>query len=89
MKHDRNEVEEKQTETPARGSECRQQHKDPDWDRTKHPEKAHEQVSLVNVSQSRNDAKHNCDGVARFAFGSLGGAACPIAPIAACRVFWQ
>ena len=37
MKHYRDQVEEKQTQAPTRGSECRQQHEDPDWDRTKHP----------------------------------------------------
>src|SRR5438874_10857491 len=68
MKHYRNEVEEKQTEAPAGRSECGQQHEDADWDRTKHPQKARELVSFVNMSQAGNDTKDNCHGVARFAF---------------------
>jgi hypothetical protein len=89
MKHYRDEVEEKQAEAPARRSECRQQHEDPDWDRTKHPEKARELVSLVNMSQARNDAKDNCDGVARFAFRCFSRAACPITSVTAFGSFRQ
>ena len=89
MKHYRDEVEEKQTETPARGSECRQQHEDPDWDRTKHPEKARELVSLVNMSQAGNDTEDNRDGVTRFALRRLSRAARPITPVAACGILRQ
>ena len=89
MKHHRDEVEEKQTEAPARRSECRQQHEDPDWDRTKHPEKARELVSLVNMSQARNDTKDNGDGVARFAFRRFSRATCPITSVTLLGIFWQ
>jgi hypothetical protein len=81
MKHYREEVEEKQTEAPARRSECRQQHEDPDWNRTKHPQKARELVTLVNMSQAGNDAKDNSDGVARFAFCRFRRATCPITSV--------
>jgi hypothetical protein len=81
MEHDRDEVKEKKTEAPAGRCECSQQHKDPHWDRTKHPEKARELVSFVNMSQAGNDTKDNCDGVARFAFGRFSRAARPITSV--------
>ncbi len=87
MKHYRDEVEEKQTEAPARGSERRQQYEDPDWDRTKHPQKARELVSLINMSQAGNDTEDNCDGVTRFAFRRFSRPACPITPVAARGIF--
>ena len=89
MKHYRDEIEEKQTEAPARRSECRQQHEDPDWDRPKHPQKARELVSLVNMSQAGNDTEDNCDGVTRFAFRRFSRPARPITPVAARGVLRQ
>jgi len=87
VEHDSTEVKEKETETPAGGCECRQQHKDPHWDRPKHPEETHKLVSFVNMSQAGNDTKDNCDGVARFAFRSFGRATLPITSVAACGIF--
>src|SRR5205085_10492242 len=51
MKHYRDKVEEKETETPTGGCERRQQHEDSNRDRTKHPEKSRKFVSLVNMTQ--------------------------------------
>jgi hypothetical protein len=87
MKHYREEVEEKQAEAPTRRSECRQQHKNPDWDRTKHPEKARKLVALINMSQAGDDTKDNGDGVTRFAFRSFTCATRPIAAITLCGIF--
>ena len=89
VKHYRDEVEEKQAEAPARRSECRQQHEDPDWDRTKHPQKARELVSLVNMSQAGNDTEDNRDGVTRFAFRRFSRSARPITPVAARGILSQ
>src|SRR6266540_5574554 len=75
MKHYRDQVKEKETESPASRRERRQQHEDPDWDRTKHPQKARKLVSLINMSQAGNDTKDHCDGIARFAFRSFSRAA--------------
>ena len=71
MQHYRAEVKEKQTETPPGRRDGGQEHKDPDRDRASHPKKARQDMSLVNVSQSRNDTEHNCYRVACFAFRSF------------------
>ena len=89
MKHYRDKIEEKETETPTGRCERRQQHEDPNWDRTKHPEKSRKFVSLVNMTQAGNDTEDNCDGIASFAFCCFGRAACPITSVAAPGVFWQ
>jgi hypothetical protein len=83
MKHYRDEIKEKETEAPAGRCERRQQDEDPDWDRAKHPEKARELVSLVNMSQPGNDTKDNSDGVARFAFRGFIRALFPITAVTA------
>jgi hypothetical protein len=87
MEHYRTQVEEKEAKAPTGRCECSQQHEDPNWDRTKHPEKARKLVSLVNMSQAGNDTKDNCDGVAGFALRRLIRATCPITPVAACGIF--
>src|SRR5437899_12268345 len=90
MQHYRAEVKEKQTETPPGRCDSGQEHKDPDRDCASHPEKARQNMSLVDVSQSRNDTEHNRHCVARFAFRSVfSRAALPIAPVAALCVLWQ
>src|SRR6266516_643736 len=89
MKHRRSEIEQEQTESPpGRGERCKE-NKNADRDRAKHPEKAREDVSLIDVSQTRNDTEHHCDQVACFAFRGLCRAAHPIAAVAAFRVFRQ
>ena len=89
MKHYRDEIKEKEAEAPSGRGEGSQKDEDPHWDRARHPNKTRQDVSLVNVSQSGNDTKHNCYGVACLAFGSFGSAARPIASITARRVLWQ
>src|SRR5204863_5817281 len=89
MKHYRDEVKEKETEAPAGRCERCQQHKDPDRDRSEHPQKPRKLVSFINMAQARNDTKDNCDGVARFAFRSFRCAACPITAVAALGIFRQ
>jgi len=89
MKHYRDEIEEKQAEAPTRRSECRQQHKNPDWDRTKHPEKARKLVALINMSQAGDDTKDNGNRVTRFAFRRFSCATHPIAAITLCGIFRQ
>jgi hypothetical protein len=89
MKHYRDEVEEKEAKAPAGRCERSKQHEDADWDRTKHPEKARELVSLVNMSQAGNDTENNCDSVARFAFRRFSRATCPITPVTALGIFRQ
>jgi hypothetical protein len=81
MEHYRNEIEEKQTEAPPGRCERSQERKNPNWDRASHPEKARQHVSLVNVSQSRNDTQYNCYGVARLALRGLHRAARPITSV--------
>ena len=89
VKHHRDEIKEKETEPPAGRRKGGQQHEDADWDRTKHPKKARELVSLVNMPQAGNDTKDYSNGVARFAFRRFRRAACPIASIAVFGIFWQ
>src|SRR6266404_3555168 len=90
MQHYRAEVKEKETETPPGRRDGGQEHKDPHRDRASHPEKAHQDMSLVDVSQSRNDTEHNRYCVASFAFRSVfSRAALPIAPVAVLCVLWQ
>src|SRR5712691_8894256 len=89
MKHRCGEIEEKQTKTPAGGSERSEENKNADWDRADHPKKTRENVSLVDVSQPGNDTEHHRDRVARFGFSRFCRAAHPITAIAAFRVFWQ
>lgn len=89
MKHYREEIKEKETEAPAGRCERRQQDEDPYWDRTKHPEKARELVSLINMSQAGNDTKNNSDGIARFAFRRFRRATCPITSVTARGTFRQ
>lgn len=89
MKHRRGEIEEEEAEAPpGRGERCKA-NKNADWDRADHPEKAREDVSLIDVSQTGNDTEHHCDHVARFAFRGLCRAAYPIAAVAAFGVFRQ
>lgn len=89
MKHYREEIKEKETETPPGRRDCSQEHKDPDRNRASHPEKARQYMALVDVSQAWDDTEHYRDCVARFAFRSFSPAARPITPVAACRVLWQ
>ena len=89
MKHYRAEVEEKETQPPASRREGGQQYEKSDWNRAKHPEKAHKFVSFIDVSQTGNDTQDNCYCVARFAFGGFRRAALPIAPVTALRITWQ
>src|SRR5438552_2686864 len=89
MKHRRGEIEEEQAKSPPGRSERSKENKNADGDCTKHPEKACEDVSLVDVSQTRNETEHHCDHVARFAFCSLCRAAHPIAAVTAFSTFRQ
>ena len=89
MKHYREKVEEKEPNAPTSRCERRQQHEDPNRDRTKHPEKPRKLVSLVNMSQAGNDTEDNCDGIAGFALRCFSRAAFPITSVAALGVFWQ
>src|SRR5215217_1842316 len=89
VKHYRDEIEKKQSKAPARRSECRQQNKNPDWDRTKHPEKAGKFVALINMSQAGDDTKDNSDGVTRFAFRRFSCVTRPVAAITLGGIFRQ
>lgn len=89
MKHYRDEVKEKETQAPASRSERRQQHEDSDWDRTKHPEKAGELVSLVDMSQAGNNTKDNCHSVTRLAFCRFGRPLRPITLVTSLGIFRQ
>src|SRR5436190_23724643 len=89
MKHHRGEIEEEKAESPSGRGKGSKENKNADWDRAKHPEKAREDVSLIDVSQAGNDTEHHCDSVACFAFCGLCRAAHPIAPVAAFGVFRQ
>src|SRR5438874_11226946 len=89
MQHRRGEIEEKEAESPSGRRERSKENKNADRDRAKHPEKAREDVSLVDVSQTRNDTEHHCDQVACFAFRGFACAAHPIAAVAAFRVLRQ
>src|SRR5436190_23440005 len=89
MKHHGGEIEEEKAESPSGRGKGSKKDKNADRYRANHPEKPHEDVSLVDVSQTGNDAEHHCDHVACFAFRGFGCAAHPIAAVAAFRVFRQ
>jgi hypothetical protein len=89
MKHYRDEVEKKETEAPASGSERCQQHEDSDRDRTKHPQKAGELVSLVDMSKAGNDTKNHCHSVTCLAFCRLGRPQRPITSVTPLGIFRQ
>src|SRR6476646_6940479 len=89
MKHSRGEIEQEKAEPPAGRGECSKENKNAHRDRANHPEKTGKDVSLVDVSQARNDTEHHCDKVAGFAFRGFRRAADPIAAVAAFRVFRQ
>src|SRR5437773_839299 len=90
MQHHRAEIKEKKTKTPTRRRECSQQHEDPHRDRASHPEKARHDMSLVNMSQARDDTEQNRHCVARFAFGGLSRhRPRPSVPVTLFRFLWQ
>lgn len=89
VKHGCGEIEEKQAEPPSGRGERSKENKNAHWDRADHPEKAREDVSLIDVSQPGNKTEHHCDSIAGFAFRGLCRAAYPIASIAAFRIFRQ
>ena len=61
MKHRRGEIEEKQTKSPSGRGERSKENKNAHGDRANHPEKAREDVSFIDVSQTGNDTEHHCD----------------------------
>ena len=89
VKHRRGEIEEEQTEAPPGRGKRSKENKNTHRDCANHPEKAREDVSFIDVSQTGNDTEHHCDQIARFAFRGLCCAAHPITPVAAFRVFRQ
>ena len=89
MKHYRAKVEEKEPNAPTSRCERRQQHEDPNWNRTEHPEKPRELVSLVNMSQAGDDTKDNGDGIAGFAFRCFSRAVRPVTSVAVVGTFRQ
>ena len=54
MKHDRDEVKEKETDPESRGRDGGQKHENSYGNGASHPQKACQLVSLVNVSQPGN-----------------------------------
>ena len=89
MKHYRDEVEEKEAQAPASRCERRQQHKNANWNRTKHPENTHKLVSLVDMAQARNDTKDNRHSVARLAFRRFSRPTRPITSVTSLGIFRQ
>ena len=87
MKHRRGEIKEKKAEAPPGRGERSEKNKNTDRNSANHPEKARENVSLINMSQTGNDTEHHCDSVAGLAFRGLCCAAHPIAAVTASRVF--
>src|SRR5262245_13638895 len=63
MKHRRGEIEEKEPKSPAGRCKRGKQNKNADRDRANHPENSHEDVSLINMSQTGHDTEHHCDSV--------------------------
>src|SRR5262245_48259507 len=89
MKHHCGEIKEKKAESPSGRSERSKENKNANRDRAQHPEKAREDVSLIDVSQTGNETEHHGDSVAGFAFRGLCCAAHPITAVTPFRVLRQ
>src|SRR5262249_29959262 len=89
MEHHRGEIEEKQAEPPPGRGERSKENKNTDRNCTDHPEKSCQDVSLINVPQTGNDAEQDRDHVAGFAFRGLCRAAHSIAAVATLCILRQ